>query len=289
MTKFNRVANLDIRLTSGKPNFAFTGESLIVKNLRIIFQITKSLSWSTNQASIQIYNLSFEKRNKLKDYGDELTIFAGYSEDSGSQLLFIGDTTRVSHLFEQPEIISSIECGDGERIINQIITSVSFGTNVSARTIIETVASNVGLDIGYFAPTDNLVYKNGFQFTGMVKDAIAKVAKYLKLTQSIQNKKLYLVPEEGSTEKPPVTISQNTGMVGVPQRYTYKRLDLWIGGPRQGYKVKTLLRPDILPGDKVRMISEKINVDELFYVDTVKHSGDTYGQSWYSDWELVAL
>lgn len=292
MTKFNRIAEIDVRLTSGKPNFDFTGETLKIKNLRIAFQVIKSLSWSTNTASIQIYNLSSDKRAKLKDYGDEVTIYAGYTEEAGSQLLFVGDTTRVSHLFEQPEIITSFECGDGERTLNQRYVSVSFSEDISARTIIQNVASQVGLNIGYFAPTPSGVseiYLNGFQDLDLVKNIIEKCSNKLKLTQSIQNGKLFLVPPQGSTEKPPVVISQNTGMVGVPQRYTYKRLDLWRGGPKQGYKVKTLLRPDILPGDRVRLISEQIDVDELFFVDSVKHTGDTWGQQWISDLELVGL
>lgn len=287
MTKFNRVAELDVRLT----NSDFSGYigSLNIKNLRIAFQIIKSLSWSTNTASIQIYNLSSEKRAKLKDYGDEVTLYAGYTEESGAQLLFVGDTTRVSHLFEQPEIITSFECGDGERVLNQRLISVSFAERVPARTVAQQIADKMGVNIAFFGQSSNLVYEQGFQFTGLAKDALDKVTKYLGLTWSIQNKNLFLIQDNGSTTKPPAIISQNTGMVGVPQRYTYKRLDLWKGGPKQGYKVKTLLRPEILPGDRVRLISDQIDVDELFYVDSVKHTGDTWGQSWISDWELVGL
>lgn len=287
MTKFNRIAEIDVRLTNNE--FSDYIGNLTIRNLRISFQVIKSLSWSTNTASIQIYNLSSDKRAKLKDYGDEVTIYAGYTEEAGSQLLFVGDTTRVSHLFEQPEIITSFECGDGERVLNQRIITVSFSERVPARTVAQQIADKMGVNIAFFGQSDNLVYEQGFQFTGLAKDALDKVTKYLNLTWSIQNKNLFLIQNQGSTTKPPVTISQNTGMVGVPERFTYKRLDLWKGGPKQGYKVKTLLRPDILPGDRVRLISEQINLDQIFYVDSVKHTGDTWGQSWISNWELVGL
>lgn len=285
MTKFDRVAEADIRLTNA--NFdGFIG-SLNIKNLRISFQITKSLSWSTNQASIQIYNISSEKRARLKDYGDEVSIFAGYKEEGGAQLLFIGDTTKVTHLFEQPEIITSLECGDGERVINQRLISISYGTKTPARSVINGIAEKMGLSISFFAPTPNLVYEQGFQFSGMAKDGLDKVCKRLGLTWSVQNKSLQIVVENGSTTKPPALISQNTGLVGVPQRYTYKRRDLFRAGPKQGWKAKTLLRPEILPGDRVRLYSTQADVDDTFFVDSVKHLGDTYGQAWYSDWELI--
>lgn len=291
MAKFDRVAELKIRFNSGKPNFNLL-DTITITNLRVAFQITKSLSWSTNQASIQVYNLSPEKRAKIKDYADEIRLSAGYAEDTGAQLLFVGDSTQASHIFEPPDIITSIQCGDGERILNQRIISVSYSEDISARTIIQDVANKVGLNIGYFAPTPAGVsdlYLNGFQDLNLAKNIIEKCAKKLKLTQSVQNGALYLIPNQGSTERPPVIISQNTGMISTPQRYTYKRLDLWRGGPKQGYKVKTLLRPEILPGDKVRLISQRIDVDQIFYVDAVKHVGDTWGESWYSDWEIVEL
>src|SRR5690554_5321501 len=123
MTRFNRVAELEINLRNR--NFSGYIGTLNIKNLRISFQITKSLSWSTNTASIQVYNLKSDKRAQIKDYGDEVTLYAGYAEDTGVQILFVGDTTKVSHLFEQPEIITTLECGDGERILNQRNLSVS--------------------------------------------------------------------------------------------------------------------------------------------------------------------
>jgi len=288
VSKFDRVAELKIRFNSGKPNFNLL-DTITIRNLRIAFQVTKSLSWSTNQASIQVYNLSPEKRAKIKDYADEIRLSAGYAEETGVQLLFIGDSTQASHLYENPDIITSIQCGDGERILNQRTISVSYGERVSARTVIQNVADQVGFNIGYFAPSADVVYKNGFQDLNLAKNIIDKATKKLGLTWSVQNGNLYILPFQGSTQKTPAIISQNTGMISTPQRYTYKRLDLWRAGPKQGYKVKTLLRPEILPGDKVRLVSQRIDVDQIFFVDAVKHVGDTWGESWYSDWELVEL
>lgn len=286
MTKFDRVANLDIRLFSKNNEFVGTVK---IQNLRIAFQITKSLSWSTNTASVQVYNLSKDKRNKLKDYGDEISLFAGYSQDSGAQLLFIGDTTKVTHLFEQPEIITSLDAGDGERVLNNRLIDISFGSGTPARTVINGIAQKMGVNISFFAPTPNVVYQKGYQDAGMAKDILDRATKSLGLTWSVQNKNLIILEENGSTTKPPAIISQNTGMVGVPQRYTYKRRDLFRAGPKQGWKVKTLLRPDILPGDRVRVISNQVNLDEVLFVDSVKHTGDTWGSSWVSDWELIRI
>lgn len=287
MTKFNRVAELEIKVTNQTfDNFI---ETIKIKNLRIAFQIQKTLSYSVNTASIQVWNLSKQTRAKIKDYGDQITISAGYSEDTGAQLLFIGDTTKVAHLFEQPEIISSFNCGDGERVLNQIIREFSFDGEISARTVIRNIAQQSGLEIGFFAETEDKVYYQGYQFAGMVKDALNNVANFLGLIVSVQNNKIYLTLKERPNNKQQIIITQSNGMIGVPQRYTYNRLDRWIGGVRQGYKVKTLLRPEILPSDKVRLVSRKIDLDEEFYVDSVTHIGDTWGSPWESEFELVGI
>jgi len=286
MTLFNRKATVNIILYN---NTVSPVGSLNIENLRISFQIIKSTSWSTNTCSLQIYNLKKDVRAQIKDFGDEISIFAGYQDNGGTQLLFVGDSTKVFHIFQQPEIITNIECGDGERILNQKIISVSYGSRISARSILRLIAQEIGVNIAFFATTEDKIYEQGFQENGLAKDILDMVCKYLDLTWSIQNKDLYLIKINESTYKPPYIISQNSGMISVPQRYTYKRRDLFRAQPRQGYKVRTLLRPEILPGEKITIISDQINLNETLYVDTVKHVGDTFGNTWESEIEAISL
>jgi len=284
MVKFDRTAEAKLTLYNGTTNPV---SDLLIKNLRISFQINKSASWSTNTASVQIYNLSDKKRSQIKDYGDDLKLSAGYAQETGNNLLFFGSTTRVSTIFSQPDIMTNIICGDGERVINNRLITISFQEGITAREALRQLAQQVGLNIAFFAETEDKPYFQGRPFVGMAKDLIDSIAKYLGLTWSVQNGDLYLV--DLNTNRPPITISQNTGMVGVPERYTYKKLDLWTGGTKQGYKVRTLLRPDILPLDNIRLISKKLNVNQLFWVYSINHAGDNYGNDWYSTFELVEL
>ena len=285
--KFDRVAELEVRIV----NEAFQQISTIgIKNLRISFNIKKTLSSSTNTANIQVYNLKKEKRAQINDYGDQVVLKAGYIEESGANLLFIGDTTTVSHLYEQPEIISSLTCGDCERILNQALINISYGTDSSVKEILQGISNAMGfegqLNLSQF---NDIIYKQGFVHDGMGKTALDIVTNFLGATWSVQNNQLTIVPKNGSTSKPPIVISQNTGMIGVPQRYTNKRRDLFRVAPKQGYKVRTLLDPQIIPGNKVRLISDQINVDEVLFINSVNHVGDTYGDAWYSNLELIRI
>jgi len=67
MTRFNRVASIEIGLRNA--NFSGYIGTIKLSNLRTAFSVQKNLAWSANTASVKIWNLSQEKRNRIKDYG----------------------------------------------------------------------------------------------------------------------------------------------------------------------------------------------------------------------------
>jgi hypothetical protein len=266
-----------------------------VSNLRVAFSVFKSESWSTNTANIRIYNISESKRNLLNSYGDQVTLNAGYRLETGAQVLFRGNTSLVSHVFAEPEVITVLDCGDGEKSLNLILAKASFGENTPARQVIEFYAGVLGLNISEFSATDNLVYALGHQFSGIAKDGLDKACKYLNLVWSVQNNNLVILKQGVGSAKPPVEINANTGMIGIPQRYTDRRQFLYRalpkngGAPKPGWKVRTLLRPDILPGDRIRLRSNRVDIDGVFYVISIRHEGDNFGPQFESLLEVIAV
>lgn len=290
---FDRVISLKVRLAQPRPQNGYRG-SLEIDNLRMTFTVVKSLSWSTNSANVRIYNLSADNRNQLNNYGNEIRLFAGYRDNGGASLLFIGNTRSTSHNFSQPEIISNLDAGDGEKILNQVLVSVSFGAGVSVRTVIESLANQMGTPIVDFAETENLTYAQGFSSTDLAKNVLDKACKKLDLIWSIQNGNLVILKEAEGTSRPPVEINANTGMIGIPERFVDKRQFLYTAlppneAPKPGWKIKTLLRPDLLPGDKIRLRSTRANIDGFFYILKVTHQGDNFGPNFESNFEVVAI
>lgn len=287
MARFDRIASVEV----GLRNNTFNGYIGTIKlsALRISFSIQKNLSWSTNTASVKIWNLSQENRNRIKDYGDQIILSAGYREDAGEQLLFIGNTTQVSHAYDQPEIVTTLDCGDGERILNQKSITVSFKEKVPVRQVVQTIADQLGLSISEFTATDNVVYEQGFEYAGMGKNALDKAVLRLGLRWSVQNGKLQIIPQYGTTSKPAIEINADTGMIGIPQRYTDKRAAVYLDGPRTGYIVQTTLRPDILPGDRLNIKSERIGLNGPYAVFSIKHEGDLFGPNWRSIMEVILV
>lgn len=290
--QFDRLINLRIRLTD-PTNTGYRG-NLLIDNLRITFSVFKTESWSTNTAEIKIYNLGPDNRNQLSNYGDEVRLFAGYRDNGGTQLLFTGNVTQLSHIFAEPEIISVLNVGDGERVLNQLLIPVSFGAGISVRTVIEYIADKMGLELVDFALTEDFKYATGFKGVDLAKNILDNTCRKLGLTWSVQNNNLVIVHRSIGTNKPPVEINANTGMIGIPERFTDKRQYLYRAlppneAPKPGWKIRTLLNPSILPGDRVKIKSLKADIDGLYYVLTIRHEGDNYGPQFESILEVVAL
>lgn len=292
--QFDREINLKIKISNPPPSLTYRGE-MEISNLRVAFSVYKSESWSTNTANIKIWNLSNDKRNILNNYGNEIKLFAGYRQQSGPQLVFTGNSSLTSHVFAEPEIITSFECGDGEKSLNLILATASFGENTPVRTVIEFYANILGLNIAEFSATDNLIYNQGHKFSGIAKDGLDKACKAIGLVWSVQNNNLIIIRQGIGTSKPPVEINPDNGMIGIPERYTdraqylYRALPKNGGSPKPGWKIRCLLRPDILPGDRVRIRSNRVDIDGIFYVLKIRHEGDNFGPNFESILEVIAI
>lgn len=282
MTLFKRVITASIITPDG---------TILIENLRMAFNIKKTVNWGTNTCILSVWNLSPSKRSALRTFGDRVSIFAGYELDSGTGLLFVGNTTQTSHRFDQPEIISSLECGDGERNLNTILIELSYDANISCKQIVQDIADKMGVKITQFAPVNDVILQKGWSYAGIAKNGLDDVCNALQVQWSIQNEDLIILAVNGVSMKQPHQININTGMLGIPQQFTYRSKYLPGAARLIGWRVRTLLRPEILPGDEVRIQSNKVNynLDGSFKVISIIHNGDTHGNSWDSTIEVIPV
>lgn len=283
MPLFNRQVQVKIDTAEGQ---------IFIENLRVAFTVKKTLNWGTNTLQLSIWNMNPSKRQAIRDYGQKVTLNAGYKDESTTGLLFLGRTTQVSHRFQQPEIISSVECGDGERNLNTILFSASYEESVTAITVLRDIAARMELQI--FPLADNVLDKDfpkGWSFAGLAKEGLDAVCNYLGVQWSVQNEELVILPVNAAAKKIPHQINIDTGMIGVPEQFTYRAQYLPGAARLIGWRVKTLLRPEIIPGDEVRIQSSKVNfnLNASFKVIAIVHNGDTHGNPWDSTLEVIPL
>jgi len=288
--RFLREASLRIQLINGSKD-GYT-DTLTITGLRISFSIQKSMSWSLNSANIRIWNLGQDNRNALANFGDRVTLYAGYEGEAGTQVLFIGDTSTVYHMFDQPEIITVLECGDGELTINNPPISLAYASSIQARQIITDVAAKMGLAIATFAQSENLVYRQGYNDCRPGREILADICAKINLQPLIQENKLYVIPIKSSITETPIVVNESTGMQGIPQRFTYKNLYAYraVNVPNTGYKINVQLNPLVFAGSRILFSSQKLGVTNAPYlVENVRHEGDTFGFLWTSQLQCTEI
>ncbi len=286
--KYDRIIRANIQLINAPDYTDYRGE-IDIRDLRMSFSVFKTFSWSTNKADLRIYNLGRDKRNQLYNIGDLVSIYAGYKDNGGEQLIFRGNTTEVNHMFPQPEVISSLICADGDKTLNNKIIAVAFGSNVPVRDVIAQIASLMDIPLGSDLPPVTQVYALGFEGCDLAKNLLDKACKYANLWWGVQNGNLVFQPKNAPNAKPPSIINADTGMIGIPERFAPKRNSLYLNMVKPGWKIRTLLTPEILPGDRVIIKSERAGLNGQFYVDTIQHEGDNFSDNFSSVLEVIDL
>lgn len=281
---FGRIVQLSVG-KRGAPS------PLLISGLRITFNIEKSLETAPNKSLVEVYNLSPKSRSVFTQQNAAINLVAGYQQNSRS--IFTGDIVTVTPSKRGPDILTSIEAFDGYAEYQNKEADLSFGPGTSVGTVFTQLASSFGLQTGEVQGLNtDAVYQNGVTFSGRVKDHMdTLVGQQQGLDWSIQDGALQVLPVATASTRPAVLLTPATGLIGSPFTRTVlqpeiakKENGLLI---ENGVQLRSLLNPNLLPGRLVVVQAEFVN--GTFKIMRVKHSGDTHGQTFYSDVEAVSV
>lgn len=250
---------------------------LQVRNLRVVFSVTKNLTKDSNRADVKVYNLSHDSRGLFaKDEPQDVLLFAGYG-DSLTQI-FTGSMSRSMSYNEGVDWITEVRAGDGLSKIKALGTPVS-ATNTSAKQEIEKGLATANIAPGNFAAvmaTKDPKKMKRFASIKAQYDYIQELAKALDLDLSIQDGVAQFLQPGKIASRDVVELSARSGMIGSPQI-----------GKHGLTKVKALIQPKLTPGYGVHLVAREVK--GFFRIETTKFSGDNFGQDWYADLELSSL
>lgn len=277
MSQFDRSASIIV---------GETGEDGIqIKDLRITFNIKKTKDKDPNTADVSIYNLSELTRNKIKKK-QKIFLSAGYLDDEGESLIFIGDITEVTHTIARPDVITKIVAQDGQQDLTTKKLSFSFKGSTAVSTVIDKITSIFPFAKKFTKDIipSGLKYQNGFSFAGPAKDALNKVLEFAGLEWSVQNNELVIVKKGESDGKRAVLLTSQTGLLGSPERFTDDSEKSKGATTKEinGWRVRSLLQPRVNPKNQISVKSREIPEETFFTVLSVVHSGDTWDGQWDS-------
>lgn len=239
---------------------------------RISFEVEQDGSGNANKAKIRIYNLSESSRIFLEQKDMVVFLNVGY-ESSGLTNLFFGDIDDKNGIHVErsgPDIITTIEAGDAEKILREANIQIGLAQGATNLQIINAAAAKLKVSASYKTNIKSITYQNGFSFSGQVKKLLNEMGKQAGFEWSIQNGELLILSSKETDKQEAVFISAKTGLIGYPTKTQDKVI------------FNALLNPKIRPGRAVRLES-KIFLEDIganVKVEKTSFSGDTHEGPW---------
>jgi hypothetical protein len=255
--QYKRVYDLTIIPTDG--------ESRIIKQLRVNFEITKSILSFPNLCKLTIYNPNEDTLSALQKKYTKIVLNAGYEGDL--RLLFKGEIRNVFQSKGGTDRVVTIYAGDGERDWQNATFNKTFTENVTISSAIEEVLKSfkevtTGVINGLPQVADKL---RGQTLSGSSKDILDGFADEYGFDWNIQDGEVIITPVESPLEgDEAVLVNSATGMIGSP---TITEV---------GADVTTLLNPRMLPNKafKIESVNADIQLGNLFFRNVKRTSAE---------------
>jgi hypothetical protein len=278
---FNRRVNVKI----GDPFSGFSASGGGPSDFRISFAVERDTKPWPNNAEVAIWGLSPETRSKALGK-KEITcqILAGY-EGSVKQI-FLGIMRRAWLIRDKADVVLRLSAGDGEKSgTATIATTFATGTPVSA--ILAALVTATGIQPGNLAEVADARFDAGnvmvrpFTVAGPALEELASFARSAGLSWSVQDgafQFLRLAAPFLVTMGP--FVSPDSGLIGSPTQEYVSDKDH--PEPFLVTSGRCLLLPDLRPGQKFTFAAR--DSGGILTCKSVKHTGDTNGNDWFTDW-----
>lgn len=269
--------------------------------LRVRFDIEKNMLGISNKCKIELINLSIPSRQSIKK-GYVIQLQAGYS--GLVETLFIGNVITPASLRKEADIVTSLECGDGESSIAFARLDKSYGAGVTLAQILSDLATAMGTvtdyspaatNAGIVLGIPNVVYNKGFVAHGTCADTLNKLCHPLALEWSVQNGNLNIIPIKQNAGNVAYVVSSGvtagvdaqgnptsifnpndaTGLIGVPS------------ANNDFVQFTCLLNPKLVPGVLVKLQSENTSLNGFYKIRKSHFEGDTHDQKWQVTCEAI--
>lgn len=293
------------------------GRGLLVENLRIAFEVTKTASAAPNTAIIKIWNLAPTNEAKIKNEYDDILLNCGY--EGAMRLTFRGNIKHVGRYRDGNDTITEIEAADGDNDYRNAVVNETLAAGTSTRQMIERAAASFkgGTTKGHIDVPEKTRLR-GKVVSGNTRDLLSEIARDAGAAWSIQDGQLVILPAAKMLPNEAIVIRADTGMLSTPEindkGVTVKCLlnpQIGINGAvkldndsirakrRKEEKVKKTTKRPGLPDDEDGYIVDdpakltgeiaKLSSDGIYKVIKLVHRGDTRDFEWLTESLCVAL
>lgn len=265
MKQFGRQWKLDV---------SNDGETLSIEQLRVAFEIDKTINEKPNPAKIQIWNLNRNHINQIlsQEY-KKAALFVGYNE---LRQIYSGDITKVRIQREGLDFILTLECSDGHVAYTQSRAKTTLKAGATDKQIVEEIQKTMPkIQAGAIDIPNKRQLPRGRVLNGDSREVLNRVARNNNADWSIQDGSLVFLPKDKVLSDDAVLISQETGMINAPEQID------------DGLEITCLLNPALQIGGLIKLESIIEYFNGEYKVVKLAHSGDGIGGDWHSKMTVV--
>lgn len=252
-------------------DIAFTG-------LKIAFDVTKTIKSSPrNKATVTVHNVAEEVFEQLVERRRELVmrVYAGYEVPG---LVFTGNPVKNGLSFEWDggtDRVLSIEAQDGYRAYQRARLNLTLDAeSVTLEEVVIEAAKQMGLPAGVIEIPGDAQLTQGVALYGPAGPVLERIAKSVGADVSIQNGSLQFLPKNKARRRQGPRYSNQLRNIVQQPKFT-----------DEGVKLTVFLDSSIEPGDRFVVDVASNRFDGIYKAHTVQHSGDTWGDNWYTEIE----
>ena len=265
MKQFGRQWKLDISNEQ---------ETLSITQLRVAFEIDKTINEKPNPAKIQVWNLNRNHINKLlsQDY-KKAALSVGYNE---LRQIYSGDITKVRIQRDGLDFVLTLECSDGHVANTQSRAKTTLKAGATDKQIVEEIQKTMPkVQAGAIDIPNKRQLPRGRVLNGDSREILNRVARNNMADWSIQDGSLVFLPKDKVLSDDAVLISQDTGMINAPEQTD------------DGLEITCLLNPALQIGGLIKLESIIEYFNGEYKVVKLAHSGDGMGGDWHSKMTVV--
>lgn len=278
------------------------GSGLLVEDLRINFEITKTLEAEPNCAIIKIFNLNPDNESKIKNEFDEVIVNAGYEADM--RLVFLGNIKHVYRYRDKSDFITEIEAGDGDKDFRNSVMNETLAAGTTDAQIVDKAVKSFGTTKKGQVQLSTARRIRGKVITGNTRDVLKNLSNESNTNWSIQDGQLQIVKVGSVLADEAIVVNSETGMLSSPEVND------------KGISAKCLLNPQIKVNGRIKLDNNTIKAkreknktlatdaekkaakkvdpvrldpDGFYKVVKLIHVGDNRGQDWYTEIECLSI
>jgi hypothetical protein len=268
---------------------------ITIENAKIQFEIVKSKNAKENTAKLEIYNLAPNTRKLITEQEALVRIFAGYAKNKGLIEIGQGDISKIKHNRDKTEVVTEVYMAEGLRKIRDNPLSISFSSKSKLKlgNVLDNLRtkSNNQFVFRLIDVDESKTIDNGYSDLGSLDQILNNLGIQFGFEWSVQNGIITIKGTKKSLSSEIMLLTPKNGLILHPEsvKQVSRRLEKSsiTKQDRKINSVQALLQPHLQVNDIIAIESQDLN--GKYEIQKITHKGDTRGNDWYSDMEVIAI